>query len=225
MASVSSLASAASALPLRRSVTSAASLSTASSRRRAPSSSASASSPLPASSFRGTRLVAETARMAKARGFLGFAVEAKVKVGDKAPDFRLKDESGRDVSLSKFKGKDVVLYFYPADDTPGCTKQACSFRDAYSEFTGKGAVVVGVSGDSPASHKAFKAKYNLPYTLLSDEGNEVRKAWGIPSDLFGALAGRQTYVIDRTGTVKLIFNNQFQPTKHIDETLKVLAAA
>ncbi|KAJ6824117.1 peroxiredoxin Q, chloroplastic [Iris pallida] len=147
---------------------------------------------------------------------------AKVSKGDVVPNFTLKDQDGKNVSLSKYKGKPVVLYFYPADETPGCTKQACAFRDSYEKFKKAGAEVIGISGDDPASHKAFAKKYKLPFTLLCDEGNKVRKDWGVPSDLFGTLPGRQTYVIDRNGVVQLIYNNQFQPEKHVDETLKLL---
>ncbi|CAM6087802.1 unnamed protein product [Calypogeia fissa] len=146
----------------------------------------------------------------------------KVNKGDRLPSAKLKDQDGKVVDLSKFKGKPLVLYFYPADETPGCTKQACAFRDSYEKFKKAGAEVIGVSGDTPESHKAFKAKYRLPFTLLSDEGNKLRRDWGVPSDFFGTLAGRQTYVFDKNGTVQLIYNNQFQPEKHIDETLKVL---
>ncbi|KAJ9538407.1 hypothetical protein OSB04_031140 [Centaurea solstitialis] len=149
-------------------------------------------------------------------------VAAKVNKGSVPPSFTLKDQDGKNVSLSKFKGKPVVVYFYPADETPGCTKQACAFRDSYEKFKKAGAQVVGISGDDAASHKAFAKKYRLPYTLLSDEDNKVRKEWGVPSDLFGTLPGRQTYVLDKNGVVQLIYNNQFQPEKHIDETLKFL---
>lgn len=142
--------------------------------------------------------------------------------GDVVPSFTLKDQDGKSVDLSKYKGKPVVLYFYPADESPSCTKQACAFRDSYEKFKKAGAEVLGVSGDSVESHKNFSKKNRLPFTLLSDEGNKIRKEWGIPSDLFGALAGRQTYVIDKKGVVQLVFNNQFQPEKHIDETLKIL---
>ncbi|XP_023521206.1 peroxiredoxin Q, chloroplastic, partial [Cucurbita pepo subsp. pepo] len=100
--------------------------------------------------------------------------------------------------------------------------QACAFRDSYEKFKKAGAQVVGISGDDSSSHKAFAKKYRLPFTLLSDEGNKVRKEWGVPSDLFGALPGRQTYVLDKNGIVQLVYNNQFQPEKHIDETLKLL---
>ncbi|GFY98562.1 thioredoxin superfamily protein [Actinidia rufa] len=128
---------------------------------------------------------------------------AKVNKGAAPPSFTLKDQDGRNVSLSKFKGKPVVVYFYPADETPDCTKQACAFRDSYEKFKKAGAEVVGISGDDSSSRK-------------------VRKEWGVPSDLFGTLPGRQTYVLDKNGVVQLIYNNQFQPEKHIDETLKLI---
>lgn len=150
------------------------------------------------------------------------SIVAKVNKGSVPPPFTLKDQDGKNVSLSKYKGKPVVVYFYPADETPGCTKQACAFRDSYEKFKKAGAEVVGISGDDPTSHKAFAKKYRLPFTLLCDEGNKVRKEWGIPGDLFGTLPGRQTYVLDKNGVVQLIYNNQFQPEKHIDETLKLL---
>ncbi|XP_044481305.1 peroxiredoxin Q, chloroplastic-like [Mangifera indica] len=150
------------------------------------------------------------------------SIVAKVTKGQVPPEFTLKDQDGKNVSLSRFKGKPVVVYFYPADETPGCTKQACAFRDSYEKFKKAGAEVIGISGDDTSSHKAFAKKYRLPFTLLSDEGNKVRKDWGVPADLFGTLPGRQTYVLDKNGVVQLIYNNQFQPEKHIDETLKLL---
>ncbi|KAA0035035.1 hypothetical protein IC582_005480 [Cucumis melo] len=153
---------------------------------------------------------------------LKFTISSKVNKGQTPPPFTLKDQDGRNVSLSKFKGRPVVVYFYPADETPGCTKQACAFRDSYEKFKKAGAEVVGISGDDSSSHKAFAKKYRLPFTLLSDEGNKVRKEWGVPADLFGTLPGRQTYVLDKNGVVQLIYNNQFQPEKHIGETLKLL---
>ncbi|KAF9616107.1 hypothetical protein IFM89_028573 [Coptis chinensis] len=147
---------------------------------------------------------------------------AKVSKGSVPPAFTLKDQDGKSFSLSKYNGKPIVLYFYPADESPGCTKQACAFRDSYEKFKKAGAEVIGISVDDPSSHKAFAKKYRLPYTLLSDEGDKIRKEWGVPSDLFGALPGRQTYVLDKKGVVQLVYNNQFQPEKHIDETLKLL---
>ncbi|KAG0604501.1 hypothetical protein M758_10G176500 [Ceratodon purpureus] len=153
---------------------------------------------------------------------VSFVTVCKVLKGDIVPPVVLKDQDGKLVNLDKFRGRPLVLYFYPADETPGCTEQACAFRDSYEKFKRAGAEVVGVSGDTPESHRVFKARHRLPFTLLSDEGNKMRKDWGVPSDLFGALAGRQTYVIDKDGRVQLIFNNQFEPEKHIVETLNVL---
>ncbi|KAG2328054.1 hypothetical protein Bca52824_010782 [Brassica carinata] len=177
------------------------------------------------SNFFGLRLSPSTSLSPLSPRSFKSCVFAKVNKGQTAPDFTLKDQNGKPVSLKKYKGKPVIVYFYPADETPGCTKQACAFRDSYEKFKKAGAEVIGISGDDSASHKAFASKYKLPYTLLSDEGNKVRKDWGVPGDLFGALPGRQTYVLDKNGVVQLIYNNQFQPEKHIDETLKFLKAA
>ncbi|KAK1415811.1 hypothetical protein QVD17_31599 [Tagetes erecta] len=174
------------------------------------------------SQFHGLSLTLKSSSCFTNKSSSSVTVCAKVNKGSVPPSFTLKDQEGRSVSLSKFKGKPVVVYFYPADETPGCTKQACAFRDSYEKFKKAGAQVVGISGDDAASHKAFAKKYRLPFTLLSDEGNKVRKEWGVPSDLFGTLPGRQTYVLDKNGVVQLIYNNQFQPEKHIDETLKLL---
>jgi len=144
-----------------------------------------------------------------------------VKVGDTAPDFTLPSQSGASVSLSDFRGKSVVLYFYPKDDTPGCTKESCAFRDQYEVFQNAGAEVIGVSADSPDSHQRFAAKYQLPFTLLSDTGNQVRKLYGVPATL-GLLPGRVTYVIDQQGVVQHIFNSQFNFQGHVDQALKTL---
>ncbi|CAK8563947.1 unnamed protein product [Lathyrus sativus] len=174
------------------------------------------------SQFLGLKLSHSSISIAPSSSFKRSFIFAKVSKGSKPPAFTLKDQDGKSVSLSKYKGKPVVVYFYPADETPGCTKQACAFRDSYEKFKKAGAEVVGISGDGTASHKAFAQKYKLPYTLLSDEGNKVRKEWGVPGDFFGSLPGRETYVIDKNGVVQLVYNNQFQPEKHIDETLKLL---
>jgi peroxiredoxin Q/BCP len=142
--------------------------------------------------------------------------------GDKAPEFTLTDQSGKSVSLKDFRGRDnVVVYFYPKDDTPGCTKEACTFRDQYAAFTDIGAVVLGISGDSQSSHKAFAEKYRLPFPLLSDRDGSVRKAFGVPKTL-GLLPGRVTYVIDKQGVIRHAFNSQLNPTKHVDEAIGVL---
>ena len=131
-------------------------------------------------------------------------------------------QDGRKVSLADFKGeKNVVLYFYPADETRGCTAEACSFRDNYEAFTEAGAEVIGISSDSPESHRNFSALHNLPFILLSDKSGQLRKLYGVPST-FGLLPGRVTYIIDKNGIVRHIFSSQFQPAKHIEEALKVL---
>jgi thioredoxin-dependent peroxiredoxin len=148
---------------------------------------------------------------------------SKIKEGDTIPDFKLKNQHNEVVSLSDFIGKkSLVLFFYPKDDTPGCTREACSFRDNYEAFVDVGAEVIGISGQSVESHKNFVEKHNLNYHLLADEGNEVRKLFGVPTGLFGLLPGRVTYVTDKTGKVIYIFNSQMQVEKHVEEALKVL---
>jgi peroxiredoxin Q/BCP len=145
-----------------------------------------------------------------------------VKVGDTAPDFTLSDQNGSRVSLRDFRGKKaVVLYFYPKDDTPGCTAESCGFRDQYEVFTTAGAEVIGVSGDSPQSHQQFAAKYNLPFTLLSDKDNKVRKEYGATM-AFGLVPGRVTYVIDQEGVVQFVLDTMFNFQAHVEEALKTL---
>lgn len=145
-----------------------------------------------------------------------------IKVGDSAPDFTLRSQSGESVTLSSFKDqKAVVLYFYPKDDTPGCTTESCTFRDSFQDFQDLGAEVIGISSDSPDSHQKFASKYSLPFTLVSDTDSSVRKSYGVPATL-GLLPGRVTYVIDKNGTVRHLFNSQFTPKKHVDEALAVL---
>jgi thioredoxin-dependent peroxiredoxin len=146
----------------------------------------------------------------------------KITIGSLAPDFTLPDGSGQPVSLSDFKGrKAVVLYFYPKDNTPGCTAEACAFRDSYEVFKEAGAEVIGVSSDSADSHQGFAAKHQLPFVLLSDKGGKLRKQYGVPATL-GLLPGRVTYVIDKEGVVRHIFNSQFAATRHVEEALKIL---
>src|SRR5690606_29106196 len=118
--------------------------------------------------------------------------------------------------------KNLVLFFYPKDDTPGCTREACSFRDHYEAFQDAGAEVIGISGQSVESHKNFAQKHRLTYQLLSDEGNKVRKLFGVPSDLFGLLPGRVTYIANQQGKVIYVFNSQMQVEKHVEEALNVL---
>jgi len=126
------------------------------------------------------------------------------------------------VNIKNYLGKKVlVLYFYPKDETAGCTAEACAFRDRYELFTKSGAEVVGISGDSLESHTNFTSKYNLPFTLLSDTDNVVRNEFGIKATL-GIIPGRVTYVIDKKGIIRHIFVSQFNPKKHVDEALKII---
>jgi thioredoxin-dependent peroxiredoxin len=146
----------------------------------------------------------------------------KITVGDMAPDFELKDKDGQVVRLSDFRGKQsVVLYFYPKDDTPGCTAQACSFRDSYEDFKAAGAEVIGISSDSGSAHTKFMERHRLPFVLLSDIIGKVRKAYGA-YDLLGLIPGRVTFVIDKEGRVIHKFDSQLNPTKHIAEALAKL---
>ncbi len=145
-----------------------------------------------------------------------------IQVGDIAPEFSLPNQQGETVSLQQFRGqKPVVVYFYPKDDTPGCTLESCTFRDSYADFQDLGAVVLGISSDSPESHQKFAQKYNLPFSLLSDLGSQVRRAYGVPTTL-GLLPGRVTYVIDQAGVVRHVFNSQFNAKAHVSEALAVV---
>lgn len=145
-----------------------------------------------------------------------------VKVEEKAPDFTLPSQMGDKVTLSEYFGKkNIVLYFYPKDESMGCTKEACKFRDAYDVFTDLGAEVLGVSSQSVESHESFATHHGLPFILLSDERNEVRKMYGVPASL-GIIPGRVTFIIDKKGIVRHIFSSQFQPEKHVQEALGVL---
>jgi peroxiredoxin Q/BCP len=139
-----------------------------------------------------------------------------------APDFELQNDSGETVRLSDLRGKPVVLYFYPKDDTPGCTRQACGIRDAYREFEQAGAVVFGVSADSQASHERFKAKYSLPFTLLADPERKLAKPYGVGHEGKGSYE-RSTFVIDADGNVAKIMR-RVNPDRHADEVLKALSA-
>lgn len=146
----------------------------------------------------------------------------RVEVGAEAPDFALPTQTGETVRLSDFRGKSaVVLFFYPKDDTPGCTAEVCAFRDSYEVFTEAGAQVIGVSSDSVGSHERFAGKHNLQFTLLSDAGGRVRKEYGVPSKL-GVIPGRVTYVIDRDGVVRHVFNSLTNIGAHIQGALAVV---
>ena len=144
----------------------------------------------------------------------------KVEAGDKIPKILLKNENGNVVNVNDIK-KPLIIYFYPKDETPGCIKEACKFRDEFQSFTDLGVQVIGISGDSSASHKKFKEKYHLPFTLLADTNNEVRKAFGVPKSLL-FLPGRVTYVVNEKGIVTYKFNSQFGAEKHIENALNFL---
>jgi peroxiredoxin Q/BCP len=145
-----------------------------------------------------------------------------VKVGDKAPDFTLPSQIGDNVTLSEYFGKkNVVLYFYPMDESPGCTKEACTFRDSYEELTSLDAEVLGVSAQSIESHKSFATHYGLPFLLLSDADNKVRKLYGVHSTM-GIIPGRVTFIIDKQGVVRHVFSSQSQAPRHVEEAKETL---
>ncbi|MEI7894413.1 MAG: peroxiredoxin [Myxococcales bacterium] len=145
-----------------------------------------------------------------------------IQLGEHAPDFSLPSATGTSVSLADFRGKrTVVLFFYPKDESPGCTAEACAFRDANGEFAEAGAEVLGVSSDSAKSHQKFADKHKLPMTLLSDESGEVQTKYGVRS-LFGLLPGRVTFVIDRGGIIRYVFDSQLRFNRHVEEALRVV---
>lgn len=139
-------------------------------------------------------------------------------VGDTAPNFTVKDTNGKTVSLADFAGKTVVLYFYPKDDTPGCTKEACSFRDSYTEYQGKDVTVLGVSMDNEASHQQFTQKFNLPFPLLADTDGSITKAYDVDG---GGYAKRVTYVIDGAGKISHVYTS-IQTDTHASDILAEL---
>lgn len=142
-----------------------------------------------------------------------------IREGDKAPDLTLPDQHGQPRRLSDLWSKGpVVLYFYPKDETAGCTAEACSFRDRYETFKEAGAEVVGVSSDGVESHKSFAAHHRLPFVLLADTKGELEKAFGVKRTL-GLIKGRVTFVIDRQGIIRMVFDSQLRPTAHIGEAL------
>ena len=148
-----------------------------------------------------------------------------LKEGDAAPDFQTRDENGNEVKLSDFRGQKVALYFYPKDDTPGCTKEACSFRDADSIYREQGIKVLGVSLDTEQSHQAFASKYSLPFTLLSDTDHSVSDAFGVYGEQTSSSTGkkymglaRKTFLIDEQGRIKKVFD-KVNVESHADEVL------
>jgi thioredoxin-dependent peroxiredoxin len=153
---------------------------------------------------------------------LGDLFMSRVNVGEQAPDFQFVTADGAPKKLSDYRHQQiVVVYFYPRDNTSICTAQACSFRDAYEQFTDLGAVVIGVSSDSEQRHDGFAQKHRLPFILASDGGGVIRKSFGVPKT-FGFLPGRVTYVIDKQGIVRHIFNSQWSASGHVPEALRVI---
>lgn len=153
-------------------------------------------------------------------------IELRLKVGDKAPEFSAPSSGGKTVSLADYGGRNVVLYFYPKDDTPGCTKEACAFRDEYGAIGKKGAIVLGVSTDSVASHDKFTTKYRLPFTLLADEGKTIVRAYGVwgPKTFMGRKyegVYRVTFLIGPDGRIKKIWPT-VKPEAHAAEVLAAL---
>jgi thioredoxin-dependent peroxiredoxin len=156
------------------------------------------------------------------------ASASMIAEGQEAPDFELTSDAGETVKLSELRGKPVVLYFYPKDDTPGCTTQACGIRDAYGEFERAGAVVLGVSPDNERSHVKFREKYELPFTLLADTEHEVADRYGVWGEkkFMGKKymgVSRSTFVIDEGGKVKKVFE-KVTPATHADDVLAALAS-
>lgn len=146
----------------------------------------------------------------------------QIQVGDQAPDFEWALPTGERIQVSDFLHKKVVvLFFYPRDESPVCTLEACAFRDAYDQFVEAGAVVIGISGDSAESHTEFATRHALPFYLVSDRDNLIRKAFGVPRTL-GLLPGRVTYVIDTNGAVRLVFSAQLAADRHVTEALRVI---
>jgi len=143
-----------------------------------------------------------------------------LRVGDKAPHFILNNQYGNPVDISHYIGKQaLIIYFYPKNFTPGCTAEACSFRDSFEDFKDAGALVFGISSDSVKSHSRFAKKYRLPFAILSDPGGEIRKLYSVKSDLMGLLPGRETFVIDSQGVLQLRFKSM-QASRHLDKALK-----
>ena len=142
-------------------------------------------------------------------------------VGDRIPTFELADQNGDRHSSASLGGRSLVLFFYPKDDTPGCTAEACTFRDHHANLTALGAEVWGVSGDDAVSHRRFAERYQLPYPLLSDKTGSLKRSFGVPKT-FGLLPARVTYVIDQKGVIKLVFNNLLDGPAHVKEAESVV---
>jgi peroxiredoxin Q/BCP len=147
-----------------------------------------------------------------------------LEVGQSAPDFTLKTTTGDTFNLSDLRGRRVVLFFYPKNNTSGCTAEACAFRDEYQDFQDLGADVIGISSDSETSHQKFTQKNRLPFPLLADAGGKVRKLYRVPRALLGLIPGRVTFVIDENGIILYIFNSLSGATDHVSNAKEVLQA-
>jgi peroxiredoxin Q/BCP len=146
-----------------------------------------------------------------------------IVIGDPCPIFELPNQDGELVKIESLLGnQNIVVYFYPKDDTPGCTVEACSFRDANQEFLDLGAIVIGISSDSVSAHKKFSNKHQLNFNLLADQNKIARKLFGVPTNLFGLLPGRVSYVINKKGIVSGIYNSMLDPNGHINKALDLL---
>lgn len=145
-----------------------------------------------------------------------------MKIGDNLPRFSLPDQDGRNFNSTSLIGNPSVIYFYPKNDTPGCTSQACSFRDHFEEFTDAGVTVIGISSDSVKSHANFKKAYRLPFTLLSDPLKTVRRQFGVKGNIIGLIPGRETFVFDACGMLLFKFESQINFNQHVKKALKSL---
>lgn len=145
-----------------------------------------------------------------------------IQIGEKLPEFSLPDQTGQERNIYDLMGpKGIVIFFYPKDESPGCTKQACMFRDSFDEFTRIGIGLVGISSDSVQSHKGFAENHKLPFTILSDKGGKIRNNIKIPANLLGLLPGRVTLLLDNGGVIRHIINSQIKIEAHIEESINV----
>jgi len=150
-------------------------------------------------------------------------MKKELNIGEPCPLFSLNDQHGNNIKMEEIIGKHIlVIFFYPKDDTRGCTIEACTFRDEHEAFLELDAKVIGISSDSVSSHDRFANKFNLPYTLLADTKKEVRQAFGVPGNLFGLIPGRVTYVIDKSGIVRGIFNSLTDPKGHVTHAMELI---
>ena len=147
---------------------------------------------------------------------------AALKIGDNLPTFKLQDQNGNWINSENLKDEVLVIYFYPKDDTPGCTAEACAFRDSHEDFIELGAKVIGVSADSISKHKDFVNRYKLPFTLLSDKSNDLRKKFGVPKSFLGLLPGRVTYIFDKNGKLVHVYDSQLNSKGHIKTSLETV---